>query len=142
MSPCFINLPCVLLIHVQVLLSSSSLPPLSDLFTSFWAAIDGRALSSLHRSATSAAFLSALLECIVFLVKRLRSDARNNEPLLTGSTSVVLDAKEEAEKLVTEQISRVWQELKGSTLKVEGRTAAKLTAQTLVSLDDIDEGIL
>ncbi|KAJ7584094.1 hypothetical protein C8J56DRAFT_1005201 [Mycena floridula] len=47
-------------------------PPLSHFFTSFWAAIDGRALSSLQRAATTSAFLSSLLECMVFLVRRIQ----------------------------------------------------------------------
>ncbi|KAF5370318.1 hypothetical protein D9758_006910 [Tetrapyrgos nigripes] len=55
--------------------------PLMDLFTSFWAAIDGRALSSLQRSAASSAFLSSLLECMVFLIRRVWRD-------LFSSTSV------------------------------------------------------
>ncbi|KAH8103213.1 hypothetical protein DFH11DRAFT_1772348 [Phellopilus nigrolimitatus] len=45
----------------------------ADFLASFWAALDGRAFSSLERATSSAAFLSALLECLVLLSKRARA---------------------------------------------------------------------
>jgi hypothetical protein len=45
---------------------------LTHLFDTFWNVLDTRVLSGLptHCSPTSAVFLSVLLECLVFLVKR------------------------------------------------------------------------
>ncbi|KAG6916946.1 hypothetical protein DXG01_004633 [Tephrocybe rancida] len=89
----------------SILASSPSAPPLDDLFNSFWKVLDGRALSSLQRSATSAAFLSSLFECIVFLIKRTRSDSQNGQShnlLGVGNTN------ELTENLVREQFGMVW----------------------------------
>lgn len=112
------------------------LSPLSSFFTCFWAALDGRALSSLHRIASSAAFLSSLLECTVFLIKRIRNDgARSNEgnSQLEGTSP---------ETIVREQFSRVWVELTTGKLKVEERAAARLLAQTLEALYALDQSLL
>ncbi|KAI9462830.1 hypothetical protein BJY52DRAFT_1203094 [Lactarius psammicola] len=54
----------------SILLHSDSDIPASPFFSSFWAAIDGRALSALNRAAKSAAFLRALLECTAFVARR------------------------------------------------------------------------
>ncbi|KAJ3574319.1 hypothetical protein NP233_g1845 [Leucocoprinus birnbaumii] len=114
--------------------------PLEDLFTSLWAALDGRALSSLHRAATSAAFLSALLESVVFMARRLVLDAKKTDES-TLSSSDGLDVPEQARKLVREQFGKVWDELKGGRLKVEERAGARLVAQNLDALERVDLGI-
>ncbi|CAA7268465.1 unnamed protein product [Cyclocybe aegerita] len=110
------------------LLFSTSSPPLEQFFASFWAAIDARALSSLHRIAASAAFLGSLLECMVFLVRRLRN---NDEPAHAKA----------AETVVREQIARVWEELSSKRLKMEERAAARMLAQTLESLFGVEEAL-
>ncbi|KAJ3517521.1 hypothetical protein NLJ89_g467 [Agrocybe chaxingu] len=110
------------------LLFSTTSPPLEQFFASFWAAIDARALSSLHRIVASAAFLGSLLECMVFLVKRLWND---NEPTHAQA----------AETVVREQIARVWEELSSKRLKVEERAAARLLARTLESLFSVEEAL-
>ncbi|KAF8056637.1 hypothetical protein FPV67DRAFT_646018 [Lyophyllum atratum] len=122
----------------SIMASPSSQDPLADLFTSFWNALDSRALSSLQRSATSSAFLSSLFECLVFLIKRVRNDAGNGHgPALLGSGN----ADDVLRGLVRGQFGKVWTHLADKTLKVEQRAAARLVAQTLLSLSEIDEDL-
>ncbi|KAF9458921.1 hypothetical protein BDZ94DRAFT_1068633 [Collybia nuda] len=123
----------------SVLASSGPMPPLANMFASFWKVLDGRALSSLQRSATSAAFLSALFECILFLVKRVRGHTQSRA-ILFGS-EVSSDAVQETQQFVNEQVIKVWEELANKRLRVEQRAAARLMAQTLLSLHEIDEAL-
>ena len=124
--------------------------PLSEFFTSFWAAVDGRALSSLHRSATSAAFLSSLLECMVFLIKRMRSNHfRGPDPDQASITATASDLggpsfsiSEATGRLVKEQYSHVWNELGTRRLKVEERAAARLLGKTMEDLGNIDSALM
>ncbi|KAI0316069.1 hypothetical protein OF83DRAFT_1284410 [Amylostereum chailletii] len=58
----------------SVLAQADGSHPITAFFASFWAAIDGRALSSLERVAASSAFLSSLLECITFIMPMPISD--------------------------------------------------------------------
>ncbi|KAI3605699.1 delta 9-fatty acid desaturase [Moniliophthora roreri] len=133
----------------SIIASARSQNPLDDLFTSFWAAIDGRALSSLQRSATSAAFLEALLECLVFLVRRIWRDRETASSGQSDSSaeriSAILgasDAEQGAQTLIKSQIERVWTELAGSTLKVEPKRAGvALNKVLLEGLDKIDNGL-
>ncbi|TFK41660.1 hypothetical protein BDQ12DRAFT_678315 [Crucibulum laeve] len=118
--------------------STSTISPLIEFFTSFWAAIDGRALSSLKRSATSAAFLSSLLECMIFLIKRLRRDESRSPSSESDLAAATSTPTQEAHTLVQEQFARLWEELSTYKLKVEDRAAARLMGQTLDSLYDID----
>ena len=97
---------------------------MSPFFTSFWAAIEGRALSSLHRTAAAAAFLSSLLECTVFLLKRVHIST-------DGSPAV------DANTLLKELFSRVWIEVSSQNLKVEERILVELLQQTLLALMDL-----
>jgi hypothetical protein len=120
--------------------SEPSSHPLSQFFTSFWAAIDARAMTSLQRAAASAAFLSSLLESIVFLIKRLRKDgARVNDRSVGDDVSS--SAGDIAETILREQFSLIWERLSSKTLKVEERAAARLLAQTLESLLAINHSL-
>ncbi len=102
------------------------------MFTSFWAALDGRALSSLDRVQSSAAFLNSLLECIVFLVKRLASaQKRAGEPVTYDG---VLPS-------VAEQICQVWTELLARKLRVDENEAGKALTRTLSSFEAIHDGM-
>ena len=95
--------------------------PFNRFFNSLWAAVDGRALNSLHRTAASAAFLSSLLECTVLLAKRLRGvekDSSSSDPSV-------------ANILVQSQFSRVWEELSSKRLQVEDRAAGRMLGKTL-----------
>jgi hypothetical protein len=117
----------------QILLHSDSGVPASPFFSSFWAAVDGRALSALDRTAASAAFLSSLLECTTFVVRRVRN-AREK----AGNSGYGEDAEKE---LVRAQYSRVWEECTSRKLRVEEKVAGELVAKSLVRLNDIDAGI-
>ena len=117
----------------QILLRSDSGVPASPFFSSFWAAVDGRALSALDRTAASAAFLSSLLECTTFVVRRVRN-AREK----AGNSGFDEDAEKE---LVCAQYSRVWGECTSKRLRVEEKIAGELVAKSLVRLNEIDAGI-
>ena len=95
--------------------------PFTSFFNSLWAAVDGRALNSLHRTAASAAFLSSLLECTLLLAKRLRSAEKNSSPSDAPAASI----------LVQSQFSRIWEELSSKRLQVEERAAGRMLSKTL-----------
>ena len=125
--------------------------PLSEFFTSFWAAVDSRALSTLHRSVTSAAFLSSLLECMVFLIKRIRSNhSRRPDPdqfsTSTATTSdlgrPLLSISEATGLLVKDQYSRIWHKLDSRRLRVEQRAAARLLGKNMEDLKSIDPALM
>lgn len=112
--------------------------PLDDFFTSFWAAIDGRALSSLERKVPSASFLSSLLECLVFFLRRLSSGSQDHGAL-SGSVSDGLvpnntRLRNLADVLVKSQFTRIWEELKTRRLRTDEKDAGKLIANSLLSL--------
>lgn len=135
--------------------------PLTHLFNAFWKVLDTRVLSGLptHRSATSAAFLSALLECLVFLVKRVRG-GKGHAVLVLRPDVVEEGRRGEVQKeepgmkpavhdgvrnLVQEQMGKVWNALAASSktvgLRVEQRAAARLVGQTLVALYEVDKDL-
>ncbi|CDO70174.1 hypothetical protein BN946_scf184774.g2 [Trametes cinnabarina] len=131
--------PTVLIILSTIppsIIASSSAHPLEDIFTSFWAAIDARVLNSLDRAAASAAFLSSVLEALVFFVRRLLNSPESDAAsLLAGSNpSESIDLVIATEGVVKDQISRTWEELSSGRLKVAGREAGGLLARTLSSL--------
>ncbi|KAK0229492.1 hypothetical protein EDD85DRAFT_130041 [Armillaria nabsnona] len=113
--------------------STSSLSPLTDFFTSFWAAIDGRALSGLNRAKASGAFLESLYECMVFLLKRVHRDA--------GHASLLLGAEAKMDELVEDQFVKTFKSLEDRTLKVEEKNLCDTVAKTLDSLEDIDHDL-
>ena len=116
--------------HSQTLVPADQPSVLHDLFASFWAAIDGRALSSLDRSTTAAAFLSSLLECTVFLIRRLLGDAAAPTP----------NAHADAKSIAEEQVRRVWVEQLTNRLRLEESIFGTLLSQYLRSLESIDRG--
>lgn len=109
--------------------------PVATLFDSFWAAVDGQALSGLDRMTASAAFLSALLECIVFMVRRLLSEQA--AVLLSEGQK---DGRQAATELVREQFKRVWEEISSERLKLDENVAATSLSKTLAALHRADEG--
>ncbi|KAF9447824.1 hypothetical protein P691DRAFT_670660 [Macrolepiota fuliginosa MF-IS2] len=125
---------------INIIASSGTKTPLEDLFTSLWAALDGRALSSLHRVVTSAAFLSAVLECTVFMARRLILDGTGEGGKSALSANRSADVGDEARRLVQAQFGKVWEEMKSGRLKVEERAGARLVGQNLDSLEKIDSG--
>ncbi|KAI0371298.1 hypothetical protein BV20DRAFT_1035310 [Pilatotrama ljubarskyi] len=131
--------PAVLVILSTIppsLIASSSDHPLEELFTSFWAAVDARVLNSLDRVAASAAFLSSILESLVFFMRRLISASKEEAAsLLHGHGHVQdTDADEATKGLLRDQIARTWEELSSGRLKVRGQDAGCSLARTLSSL--------
>lgn len=120
---------------------SDASSPLEDLLASFWAAVDGRALGgTLQRSAASSAFLSSLLESLVFLTRRIIRDSsgKSKELLLTSK-----DAKhvKEIGEVLDAQMKRVWEELKEGNLKMDKRVASGMVASKgLVALREVEPG--
>lgn len=106
---------------------------LQSLVTSFWAAIDGRALSGLDRAEASLAFLSALFECTIFLARRILND-RTTSILLNGTK------EETARRLVAQQVSSVWEEISTTRLKLDIEKAAEQLAKFFLALLKSDEG--
>jgi hypothetical protein len=125
---------------IQILASTHTERPISDFFASFWAAIDGRAFSALERAATSAAFLSSLLDCIILLAKRIKKGDNAHANLLLGKREEGSGQDGLLESLVREQFRRVWEGLTAKTLRAEENIAGKTVAQALLLLNGIDEG--
>ncbi|KAI0305195.1 hypothetical protein B0F90DRAFT_1702407 [Multifurca ochricompacta] len=117
----------------SILLCSDFDTPAGLLFASFWAAVDGRAFSALDRTAKSAAFLSALLECTTFVVRRMRDTAGDagNSVYIAGAEAALLRA----------QYARVWEECASRRLRVEEAVTGELVAKSLVTLNEIDSGL-
>jgi hypothetical protein len=109
---------------IQILFSSPEDAP-SPFFTAFWAAVDGRALTSLHRTAAGAAFLSSLLECAILLIKRIQSSKERSQPTVDETG------------WIKELFSRVWTELSDQKLKLEDRMLANIIPRTLGVLMDL-----
>ncbi|PBK68595.1 hypothetical protein ARMSODRAFT_958257 [Armillaria solidipes] len=117
----------------SIFASTSSVSPLTEFFTSFWAAIDGRALSGLNRAKASGAFLESLYECMVFLLRRVHRDA--------GHASLLLGAEVKMDALVEDQLVKTFKSLEDRTLKVEEKNLCDIVAKTLVSLEAIDHDL-
>ncbi|KAI0646534.1 hypothetical protein C8Q79DRAFT_910042 [Trametes meyenii] len=131
--------PTVLVILSTIppsIIAASSAHPLEDLFTSFWAAVDARVLNSLDRVAASAAFLSAVLESLVFFVRRLLTASPGQAVSLVNGQGEAQtpDADAAVKWLVQNQISRTWEEASSGRLKVKGKDTAAFIARTLRSL--------
>ncbi|KIY45151.1 hypothetical protein FISHEDRAFT_49914 [Fistulina hepatica ATCC 64428] len=116
-------------------LVSSIGPPFDNLFQSFWAAIDSRALTSLQREQASAAFLSSLLECVVFLVRKVYADEGYRGALFPGKDLSSVDAQ--LNNFVKSQLERAWEETVSGKLKIVYRDFAQSLARTLVDLQAI-----
>ena len=133
--------------------------PLTNFFNSFWKVLDTRVFSGLpsQRSAASAAFLSALLECLVFFVRRVHGSGSGGKdhsglvlPIGDGHSGMGEVRSEEVEgrlrDLVKQQMGRVWKALAADSktvgLRVDQRAAARLVGQTLVVLWEVDKGSL
>ena len=108
----------------------------TDFFTSFWAAFDGQALSSLaslERAKGSTAFLRALLESRVFLIKRSRTFG---EETISEELEI---RRQGCRDVASQQCSRVWEELITTHLRVDVGVSGKTLAHTLMSLELINE---
>ncbi|KAJ2933069.1 hypothetical protein H1R20_g4020, partial [Candolleomyces eurysporus] len=128
----------------STVIAASSSTPIEDLFTSFWAALDGRALSALNRVASSAAFLSSLLECMALIVKRVRSPSTSPQvlaKLLNAAEETEVDPKEFSVKLVEEQIGKIWRETLDGRLKVDEKALASSLVRAIGTLGEVDTGL-
>jgi hypothetical protein len=121
------------------------------MFASFWAAFDGRALSTSlekERRDSVLAFLSALLECVVFYARRLwRGPGFSAEPLnREHSTSVddqgtlASDSQDISLLLVREQWSRIWDVWTKAQFMLPGELFGVTLGQSLLRLYSIHEG--
>ncbi|KAK2461029.1 hypothetical protein APHAL10511_006970 [Amanita phalloides] len=125
-------------IPINMLLTSSI--PFSDLFTAMWMAVDSRALSSLQRSAASAAFLSSLIDCVLFIAKRLCNGENEKE----ASGRVFLSAEDPqttAVLIIEEQTGRIWNSLCSNQLKVEEKKSSNMLSKFLASLHSGGEAL-
>jgi hypothetical protein len=123
--------------------SSNVESPLDEFFTCFWAAIDARTLTSLDRIPASTAFLSSLLECMTFLLRRL-----SNSPLETSQSVLLAAALRDSHAAVDDllcqfihrQFSRICEELASKHLMPDYAHAGRFISENLLSLGQIDEG--
>jgi E3 ubiquitin-protein ligase listerin len=117
------------------ILFSSSFSGVDDFFTAFWEALDSRALSSLKREATAAAFTASLLESMAFVVRRLVTlPLAGDEPLSEG------DIASKASGIVDAQIRKTWQEAVDGNLKVPDSYLAKAFNKALAYLQRVKSG--
>lgn len=110
-----------------------------DLFASFWAAVDGKVLNSLRRSAASQQFLSALLENLIFIAKRILGDPAHALTLLGSSSSET--TIEAMSSLLGDQIGRIWKSLVSGELKVDDKSASAAITKNLSILASVDTGM-
>jgi len=108
----------------------------NELLTSFWAALDGKALSSLDRVQSSAAFLSSLMESLVYLIRRAKAAKGLQQ---RDVERIVVLNEEELRGIVSEQICRVWSEIVSKRLRVDDAEGGKILARTFASLNGVDE---
>ena len=113
-------------------------PPTQTLFASFWAAVDGRALSGLDRTTACGAFLSSVLECAVYVARRILAD--DDEALLLLAEDEEDAGLSTARALVCEQVRRAWEEIEARRLRTDEGLAAECFARTLNSANQVDQG--
>ncbi|KAG8943606.1 listerin E3 ubiquitin protein ligase 1 [Tulasnella sp. 424] len=103
---------------------------LTNFFTSLWAAVDGRALSTLDKSMSSIAFASAAFECTVYLAGRIQ---RSQQPSDASESGVVDLARD----LARQQAAETWDALEGGRLVMREEDAGSRLAQFLVRLGKV-----
>lgn len=102
-------------------------------------------MSGLDRAAAGNAFLSAVLECAVYVSRRVVSSDEGG--ILLGEEETEMTEgdyqakKEAAKKVVSEQVKRAWEEVSSGRLKVEERGVAELLARTLKTARATEEGL-
>ena len=102
-----------------------------DFLTSFWAALDGRAL---NRAVDATLFLNSLLECLVPLIRRSRvASTETGEIPEAGGESAALKST------LVAQVERVWSEVASGRLGSEDAAGTALS-RTLMSILSISSG--
>ncbi|KAG8915687.1 hypothetical protein FRC00_001212 [Tulasnella sp. 408] len=104
---------------------------LANFFSSLWAAVDGRALSTLDKSGTATAFIASLFECTVYIVGRIQR-AQN-----TGESGVADLARE----LARQQVAEAWDAVESGRLVIKEEDAGGRLAQFLVRLGKVHVGL-
>ena len=100
-------------------------------------------LNSLDRVAASTAFLSSLLECLVFVARRVINSPLNDAASMIRGTSweEAVDIDKAVTNFLQEQVKQVWDELSSGRLKVPGKSAGQELAKALSSLYKLRSGI-
>ncbi|KAM6492444.1 hypothetical protein JOM56_012168 [Amanita muscaria] len=131
--------PAVLVIMSTIPISILTIPepPFSAFFTSMWTALDVSS-SGLLQHSTSSAFLSSLVECVAFFVKRLRIEKRIVDPMLNtapfGNNSEMV-----AKIIIEEQTKKIWDSLRQGRLVADAKVSTTLLSSFLTSLYNIQE---
>lgn len=140
------------------------LAPVHTLFAAFWAAVASSTAPTPFTSAlvherarAGAAFLSALLECVVFVLRRgggvyvAAPASEDPDQTHAGEKEVAEEAEDSGERdgpsLLVAQLRRAWGALssvggKGPQLQVEIRRAAGLLRKAVVGAGAIGDGVL
>ena len=124
-------------------MSAASSHPLEDLFTAFWAAVDARVLNMLDREVASNAFLSSLLECLVFMIRRITASSSEEAiSLLLGKPGEeVVDVDRVVQAFLEGQLERTWEELSSSGLKINANNGGTEMAKMFASLYRLRPGM-
>ncbi|KAG9102281.1 hypothetical protein FS749_009621 [Ceratobasidium sp. UAMH 11750] len=131
--------------YPAIVIVLSTLPPtilpydhdnLERFFNSFWAAYDSNALSVLPRDREPVlkSFLSAFLECVVLICKRLKQTV---EPIASGASSTTLTL---LESIIQARIGRVMTELVhgGLAESLPIGVSGALLGESIKKLEQID----
>lgn len=130
--------PLLFMFHQILTLTKDQL---AVFFASLWAAVDGGALSTLEKASSSAAFLSAALECVMFLVSQVQRGATNsNEAESKAEVSTSEPVDEQTMSLVREQTSEVWSALEQGRLAVKDEDAGVELARFVMRLGKVHVG--
>ncbi|KAG8972232.1 hypothetical protein FRB90_010275, partial [Tulasnella sp. 427] len=103
---------------------------LDNLCASIWAAVDGRAFSTIDKAVTSTSFLAALFECTAYLVGRIQKAHQASE---SESTEI----SDSAQDLARQQTAEAWDALESSRLVLKEEEAGSKLAQFLLRLEKV-----
>ncbi|KAF9226338.1 hypothetical protein BS17DRAFT_807138 [Gyrodon lividus] len=106
---------------------SSEVHPITRFLTSFWAPLDAHLLD---RRAAASAWLKALSECLLFIIRRG-----------TETHEVTTQPMEDAKTLLTSQFSRLWIELVTKRLRIEEIEAAGIVVGALGRVGKLGEDL-
>ncbi|KAJ3861751.1 hypothetical protein EV359DRAFT_46545 [Lentinula novae-zelandiae] len=116
---------------ILLALYSSPAMPFTDLFSSFWAAVEPEHHPSSSADKASKAFVEAVLDCSTFLVRRTVSQSQN---AASETTAGILGLS----TLIRTQVKRIWVEV--PVLRVPSDVLGTSLARMLRGLRGIPEG--
>ncbi|KAG8972288.1 hypothetical protein FRB90_010262, partial [Tulasnella sp. 427] len=108
---------------------------LDNLYASIWAAVDGRAFSTIDKAVTSNSFLASLFECTAYLVGRIQKTHQASESESTTTSDLAQD-------LARQQTAEAWDALESSRLVLKEEEAGSKLAQFLLRLEKVHVGAL